>query len=540
MTTSTDLKPIRRALLSVTDKSGLADFARVLSSLGIELISTGGTVRALRDAGLEVRDISDLTGFPEMLDGRVKTLHPKVHGGILHIRGNSEHEASVAEHAIAPIDMVVVNLYAFEATSAKPGVLVHELIENIDIGGPSMVRSAAKNFEDVAIVTNPGDYAALADELQSNAGALSRTTRWQLAKQAFATTSAYDAGIATALEALSSAEPDAPATPADDTLPQTLRIIYPRQNTLRYGENPHQKAALYTDRSGKGIAAARQLQGKELSYNNLVDLDACWELASEFSPAEQAAVAIIKHTNPCGAATGGSVREAYLRALEADPVSAFGGVIGVNREIDADAAEEIAKLFVEAIVAPSFTPEALARFAMKKNLRLLAIDPAQSSQVYKQVSGGMLVQDADHHQVTEADLTFPTDRRPTPEELRALLFAWKIAKHVKSNAIVYARAIGARADGEIFGQTVGVGAGQMSRVDAAKFGAQKAVLPLAGTVAASDAFFPFPDGLEVVATAGATAVIQPGGSVRDAEVIAAANRLGVAMAFTGIRHFRHG
>ncbi len=540
MTTSNVPKPIRRALLSVTDKTGLAEFAQTLSSLGVELISTGGTARALRDAGLEVRDISDLTGFPEMLDGRVKTLHPKVHGGILHIRGNPEHEASVAEHAIEPIDMVVVNLYAFEATSAKPGVLVHELIENIDIGGPSMVRSAAKNFEDVAIVTNVGDYAALAAELQSNAGGLSRVTRWQLAKQAFATTSAYDAGIATALEALSSSEPNAPAIPAADALPPVLRILYPIANTLRYGENPHQKAALYTDRSGKGIAAARQLQGKELSYNNLVDLDACWELVSEFNPAHQAAVAIIKHTNPCGAATGHSVRDAYLRALESDPVSAFGGVIGVNREIDADAAEEIAKLFVEAIVAPSFTPEAVARFSIKKNLRLLTIDPAHSSRVYKQVSGGMLVQDPDHHQVTGEDLTFPTDRKPTPEELRALLFAWKIAKHVKSNAIVYARAIGVRSDGEIFGQTVGIGAGQMSRVDAAKFGTQKAVLPLAGTVAASDAFFPFPDGLEVVATAGATAVIQPGGSVRDPEVIAAANRLGVAMALTGIRHFRHG
>ena len=540
MTTSTDLKPIRRALLSVTDKSGLVDFARTLSSFGVELISTGGTARTLREAGLEVRDIADLTGFPEMLDGRVKTLHPKVHGGILHIRGNAEHEASVAEHAIEPIDMVVVNLYAFETTSAKPGVLVHELIENIDIGGPSMVRSAAKNFEDVAIVTRTADYTALADELHANSGALSRATRWQLAKRAFATTSAYDASIASTLEALSSADSDAPATAAADRLPPVLRILYLQVNTLRYGENPHQKAALYTDGSGKGIASAHQLQGKELSYNNLVDLDACWELVSEFNPTHEAAVAIIKHTNPCGAATGSSIREAYTRALEADPVSAFGGVIGVNREIDAEAAEEIAKLFVEAIVAPSFTPDALARFSAKKNLRLLTIDPAHSSRVYKQVSGGMLVQDADHHQVAEADLSFPADRKPTPEELQALLFAWKIAKHVKSNAIVYARSFGARADGETFGQTVGVGAGQMSRVDAAKFGAQKAVLSLAGTVAASDAFFPFPDGLEVVAAAGATAVIQPGGSVRDPEVIAAANRLGVAMALTGIRHFRHG
>ncbi len=540
MTPSTDLKPIRRALLSVTDKTGLVDFARVLSSFGVELVSTGGTARVLREAGLAVRDISDLTGFPEMLDGRVKTLHPKVHGGILHIRGNAGHEASIAEHAIQPIDMVVVNLYAFEATSAKPGVLVHDLIENIDIGGPSMVRSAAKNFEDVAIVTAAADYAALTAELQATSGALSRATRWRLAKRAFATTSAYDAGIATALEALSTSESEAPAIPSIDLFPPTLRILYPLAGTLRYGENPHQKAALYADGSGKGIAAAHQLQGKELSYNNLVDLDACWELASEFDSRVEAAVVIIKHTNPCGAATGRSVLEAYAQALEADPVSAFGGVIGVNREVDAEAAEEIAKLFVEAIVAPSFTPEALTRFSTKKNLRLLTITPAPGSRVYKQVSGGMLVQDADTKQVTDADLTFPTDRKPTAEELRALLFAWKICKHVKSNAIVYARAIGARAEGEIFGQTVGVGAGQMSRVDAARFGAQKAVLPLAGTVAASDAFFPFPDGLEVVATAGATAVIQPGGSVRDPEVIAAADRLGIAMAFTGVRHFRHG
>ena len=540
MTPSTDPKPIRRALLSVTDKSGLIDFARVLASFAVELVSTGGTARTLREAGLNVRDIADLTGFPEMLDGRVKTLHPKVHGGILHVRGNPEHEASVAEHAIPRIDMVVVNLYAFEATAAKPDVLVHELIENIDIGGPSMVRSAAKNFEDVAIVTSVADYAGLAAELQANAGSLGRDTRWRLAKQAFAVTAAYDARIATALDALASGEANAAATAQAEALPPTLRLTYPLAHTLRYGENPHQSAALYIDGSGKGIAAAKQLQGKDLSFNNLVDLDACWELVREFDSSAEAAVAIIKHTNPCGAATGKTVLEAYTRALEADPISAFGGVLGVNREVDGEAAEEIAKLFVEAIVAPSFTPEAVARFSAKRNLRLLTIKSAQTSQMYKQVSGGILVQDADTKQVTEADLTIPTHRKPTPEELQALLFAWKICKHVKSNAIVYARTIGARADGAIFGQTVGVGAGQMSRVDAAKFGAQKAVLPLSGTVAASDAFFPFSDGLEVVAAAGATAVIQPGGSVRDPEVIAAADRLGVAMAFTGVRHFRHG
>ena len=541
---SIDHKPIRRALLSVTDKSGLVDFARVLASFGVELVSTGGTARSLRDAGLPVRDISDLTGFPEMLDGRVKTLHPTVHGGILHIRGNAEHESAIAAHNIEPIDMVVVNLYAFAATSTKPGVSLRDLIGNIDIGGPSMIRSAAKNFEDVAIVTEVLDYAGLSSELQANAGALSRATRWQLAKQAFATTSAYDSGIATTLEALSGAmeeapQANAPAIIAADSLPSTLRLVYPKKKTLRYGENPHQQAALYTDGSQKGVAAVRQIQGKELSYNNLVDVDACWELVSEFTASGEAAVAIIKHTNPCGVATGPTVLEAYTRALEADPISAFGGVIGMNHEVDGDAAEEIAKLFVEAIVAPGFSSEALARLTTKKNLRVLTIDPAPVRLMCKQVSGGMLVQKPDTNSRADADLIFPTDRQPTSGELQALLFAWKVAKHVKSNAIVYARPLNAGGHG-FFGQTVGIGAGQMSRVDAARFGAQKAALPLAGSVAASDAFFPFADGLEVVAAAGATAVIQPGGSVRDPEVIAAANRLGVAMAFTGIRHFRHG
>jgi phosphoribosylaminoimidazolecarboxamide formyltransferase/IMP cyclohydrolase len=406
------------------------------------------------------------------------------------------------------------------------------VIENIDIGGPSMVRSAAKNFEDVAIVTSVADYKALAGELGANKGSLSRATRWRLAKQAFAVTAAYDAGIATALESIEA--PDGAAVFAQDALPQTVRIIDPLAQTLRYGENPHQKAALYVDGSGKGVAAAEQLQGKELSYNNLVDLDACWELVREFDAAAEAAVAIIKHTNPCGASTGATVLEAYKRALEADPISAFGGVIGINREVDGAAAEEIAKLFVEAIVAPGFTKEALERFAAKKNLRLVKIAPAETPRVIKQVSGGLLVQDADRLRITEAELKAVTDRQPTPEEMRALLFSWRVCKHVKSNAIVYAR----YSDGH--GQTVGIGAGQMSRVDAAKFGAMKAVLPLKGTVAASDAFFPFPDGLETIAAAGATAVIQPGGSVKDADVIAAANRMGVAMVFTGVRHFRHG
>jgi phosphoribosylaminoimidazolecarboxamide formyltransferase / IMP cyclohydrolase len=534
------LRTIRRALLSVTDKTGLVEFARALASHGVDLVSTGGTARALREAGLAIRDISDLTGFPEMLDGRVKTLHPKVHGGILHMRENPEHVAAVEAHAIEPIDMVVVNLYAFEKTANKPGVAFSDVIENIDIGGPSMVRSAAKNFEDVAIVTSVADYGAIAEEMASNGGALGRATRWRLAKAAFAVTAAYDAGIASTLETIAEPASHGVAAVFDvEAMPAAVRVIDPLKTVLRYGENPHQKAALYVDGSGRGVAAAKQLQGKELSYNNIVDLDACWELVSEFGSAEDAAVAIIKHTNPCGAATGGTVLEAYKRALEADPVSAFGSVIGINREVDAEAAEEIAKLFVEAIVAPKFTAEAVARFGAKRNLRLLEIVPAgveagKPERMLKQVSGGFLMQDADRVGVADVELHVATERAPTAEEMRALKFAWSVCKHVKSNAIVYARFDGGH------GQTVGIGAGQMSRVDAAKFGAMKAVLPLAGTVAASDAYFPFADGLETVAAAGATAVIQPGGSVRDAEVIAAANRLGVAIVFTGVRHFRHG
>jgi phosphoribosylaminoimidazolecarboxamide formyltransferase/IMP cyclohydrolase len=521
---------LRRALLSVTDKTGLVPFAQQLAGHNIELVSTEGTARALREAGLAVRDISDLTEFPEMLDGRVKTLHPKVHGGILFMREKPEHRAAVEQHGIQPIDMVVVNLYAFEKTASKPGAAFAEIIENIDIGGPSMVRSAAKNFEDVAIVTSVADYAAIADELAANSGSLSRQTRWRLARQAFSVTAAYDTAIANTLEQIASPEPaEAPvqfADPAEAEFPSTLRIAYPLAASLRYGENPHQRAALYADGSASGIAGATQLQGKELSYNNLVDLDACWDLAQEF---DTTGVAIIKHTNPCGAATGATVLEAYQKALAADPISAFGSVIGINREVDAAAAEEIAKLFVEAIAAPSFSPEARARFAAKKNLRLVEVRPAETARVIKQVSGGLLLQDADHGRVAAADLKIATARKPTDDELAALLFAWRVCKHVKSNAIVYARN----------GQVLGVGAGQMSRVDAAKFGAMKAILPLAGCVVASDAFFPFPDGLEVVVSAGATAVIQPGGSVKDPDVIAAADRLGIAMVFTGMRHFRH-
>ncbi|HEX6908600.1 MAG TPA: bifunctional phosphoribosylaminoimidazolecarboxamide formyltransferase/IMP cyclohydrolase [Terriglobales bacterium] len=516
---------IQRAILSVTDKTGLVEFARRLAGLGVELISTGGTARLLRDSGVAVKDISELTGFPEMLDGRVKTLHPKVHGGILHMRAKPEHKAAVAEHGIAPIDMVVVNLYAFEKTAAKPGVPFEELIENIDIGGPSMIRSAAKNFHDVAVVTSPADYAAIADEMSRTGGDLSLETKWRLAQKAFATTAAYDTAIASTLERVN-LNGRFSLTTEPSGFPQNLRLSFHKVMDLRYGENPHQKAAMYTDGSGAGVANGRQLQGKELSYNNIVDLQAAWELAQDFS---ETMCAIIKHTNPCGAATGATLVEAYKRALEADPVSAFGGVIGVNRPVDGETAAEMAKLFVEAIAAPGFEPAALEKFATKKNLRLVEVKHAPQKWVLKNVSGGILVQDNDIRPLTEADLKVVTTRQPTPQEKRALLFAWKVCKHVKSNAILYARD----------GQTVGVGAGQMSRVDSCKIGAMKAVLPLKGTVAASDAFFPFPDGVEEIAKAGATAIIQPGGSVRDQEVIEAANRLGLAMILTGVRHFRH-
>ena len=519
---------IQRAILSVTDKTGLVEFARKLSAMQVELISTGGTAKLLRDSGIAVKDISELTGFPEMLDGRVKTLHPKVHGGILHVRKNEKHEAAVDKHGIQPIDMVVVNLYAFEKTAAKPGVEFEDVIENIDIGGPSMVRSAAKNFQDVAIVSSPADYEAIAKEMQSNNGSLSLKTKWHLAQRAFATTAAYDSAIASTLERIGAPETDGGEFELgkESGFPETLRLTFHKALDLRYGENPHQKAALYSDGSGTGIANGKPLQGKELSYNNIVDLQAAWDLAQEF---EQPVCAIIKHTNPCGTAVGATLAEAYKRALECDPVSAFGGVIGMNRPVDRETATEMAKLFVEAIAAEKFDPAAREVFAAKKNLRLVEVAPKEQKWVLKNVSGGVLLQDNDMRPLTDADLKVVSERKPTEQEMRDLLFAWKVCKHVKSNAILYARN----------GQTTGVGAGQMSRVDSAKIGAMKAVLPLKGTVVASDAYFPFSDGLEVVASNGATAVIQPGGSVRDQEVIDAANRLGMAMVFTGVRHFRH-
>ena len=521
---------IERALVSVYEKAGLVEFARGLASLGIEIVSTGGTARLLREVGLPVRDVADLTGWPEMLGGRVKTLHPKVHGGILFQRDKPEDRKQAAEHSIVPIDLVVVNLYPFSATAAKLGVTPEELIENIDIGGPAMVRSAAKNFQSVGVVTDPDDYTAILAELRGK-GELSLATRLDLARKAYARTARYDGEIATELERLA-ANGNVTIGPLEK-LPKRIHIALERQQTMRYGENPHQAAALYVPagRVLAGFAGAKQLQGKELSYNNLVDLDAALGVASEF---KRPAVAIVKHNNPCGAAEQESLREAYLKALECDPVSAFGGVLAFNRPLDAATAEEVAKLFVECIAAPGYEPGALEKLAAKKNWRLLEMPPeaAPPELELKRIAGGVLVQEPDRHELNEAELKVVTKRAPTDAEMRALLFAWKITKHVKSNAIVFTRE----------GQTVGVGAGQMSRVDSVKIAVIKAgtnKLSLTGSVVGSDAFFPFPDGLEEAGRAGATAVIQPGGSVRDEVVIAAADKLGMAMVFTGVRHFRH-
>jgi phosphoribosylaminoimidazolecarboxamide formyltransferase/IMP cyclohydrolase len=509
-----------RVLLSVTDKTGMSEFARGLAALGADLISTGGTARLLRENGIAVRDVSEVTGFPEMLDGRVKTMHPKITGAILAVRDNAEHTASLREHAIEPIDMVVVNLYQFEKIAARKDASLEELIENIDIGGPTMIRSAAKNWRDVAIVTSPTDYQPILDELRG-AGKLSRETKWKLAKQAFATTANYDRAISARLALVRSDQVGVKA----EELPATLDIRVPRRMSLRYGENPHQSAALYAA-GGAGIAGAEQLHGKELSYNNLVDLDACWQLVSEFS---NPAAAIIKHTNPAGCAEQATLADAYRKALECDPVSAFGGVIGLNREVDEETASEMAKLFVEAIAAPSYSDAALQVLRAKKNIRLVRVVAAHGPLVIRSISGGFLAQTSDVATFDRSKCKVATRRQPTPEEWHDLEFAWKVVKHVKSNAIVYARG----------GQTAAVGAGQMSRVDSVNIGAMKAHLPVQGTVVASDAYFPFPDGLELAAKHGAIAFIQPGGSVNDEKVIAAADALGVAMVFTGVRHFRH-
>jgi len=522
---------IQRALISVFDKTGIVEFARELASMNVEILSTGGTARLLRDSGIPVRDVAEVTGWPEMLGGRVKTLHPKIHGGILFQRAHQGHCEETKKHGIAPIDLVVVNLYPFSATAAKAGVTPEELIENIDIGGPAMVRSAAKNFQSVGVVTDSVDYPAVAKELRQN-GELSLATRLLLARKAYARTARYDGEIATELERLSVNGNVRIGEPAK--LPERIHIELERKQAMRYGENPHQAAALYIPAGAPptGLAGAKQLHGKELSYNNLVDLDAAAQLVREF---HEPAAAIIKHNNPCGAAEQETLRDAYLKALVCDPTSAFGGVIAFNRALDSATTEEVAKLFVECIVAPGYAPDAFEKLATKKNVRLLEMCSTEKGPEpleLKRISGGVLVQEPDRHELRESELKTVTERAPTDAELRALLFAWKVCKHVKSNAIVFAR------DGE----TVGIGAGQMSRVDSVKIAAMKAAaagLSLAGSVIASDAFLPFADGLEEGGKAGATAVIQPGGSVRDADVIAAANKLGMAMVFTGVRHFRH-
>ncbi|MFL6275058.1 MAG: bifunctional phosphoribosylaminoimidazolecarboxamide formyltransferase/IMP cyclohydrolase [Blastocatellia bacterium] len=525
------LTKIKRALISVSDKTGLVEFAQRLARYQIELLSTGGTAQLLRNAGLTVHDVSDLTGFPEILGGRVKTLHPKVHGGLLAIRDNAEHQRQVADNQIEYIDMVVVNLYPFRETIARAEVTVEEAIENIDIGGPSMIRSAAKNFEDVVVVVDPADYPIIADEMDAGEGRVSRLTRLRLARQAFETTAQYDAAIAEFLvgSVVLDAADEQLRVEKPQRLPARLALFAKKETDLRYGENPHQRAALYSLKNWSAGRAPEQLQGKELSFNNLIDMDAAWSLVREF---EGTACAIIKHTNPCGAATAENVREAFERARATDPVSAFGGIVAINRRLTADAARVMAETFFEVIVAPEYQDGALEIFAAKKNLRVMRLD--ESSESHKPydlrlIDSGLLVQDVDRGTLDDAQPRVVSGRQPTDEEMRALRFAWIIAKHVKSNAIVYARD----------GQLVGVGAGQMSRVDSVKLGATKAQLPLTGTVMASDAFFPFRDGVDEAAKAGVTAIIQPGGSVRDEEVIAAANEHNVAMVFTGMRHFKH-
>ncbi len=518
---------IQRALLSVFDKTGLVPFAQALASRGIELLSTGGTARAVREAGLRVIELGDFTGFPEMLDGRVKTLHPKVHGGLLYLRGNPHHEAAVAEHGLRPIDLVAVNLYPFEATVAKPGAVLHEVIENIDIGGPAMLRSAAKNHEFVTVVSDPLDYAEVADQILAT-GETTLTLRRRLAAKVYARTAAYDATIAAHLPRFF---PTTECEPEPEKAPGALSLQAPLVQTLRYGENPHQAAALY----GRFDDYFRQRHGKALSYNNILDLTAAAALIAEFA-GDPPTLAILKHTNPCGVGQGASLREAWDKAFATDRQAPFGGIIAVNQPLDAACAEAIAEIFSEVIVAPGFSPEALEILQEKKNLRLIETlkDPQLAArwEVRSVGADSFLWQQPDLKSVAAGGLQFVTERKPTEAERRAMLFGWRVVKHVKSNAIVYAAA----------DRTLGIGAGQMSRVDASRIAvwkAREAGLSLAGSVVCSDAFFPFPDGLVAAAEAGATASIQPGGSVRDAEIIAAANERGLAMAFTGVRHFRH-
>ncbi len=528
----TNRVPIGRALISVSDKTGLLDLARVLAAEGVELISTGGTAGMLRAAGLAVRDVSEVTGFPEMMDGRVKTLHPAVHGGLLALRDDDEHLLAMAAHGIEPIDLLIVNLYPFEETVAK-GADHATCIENIDIGGPAMIRAAAKNHRFVAVVTDPADYAGLLDQMKANDGATTLAFRQKLALTAYSRTAAYDAAVSGWM-----------ADQLGEATPRYRAFAGRLAQPLRYGENPHQAAAFYTDGSRReGVATARQWQGKELSYNNINDTDAAFELVAEFAPADGPACAIIKHANPCGVGRAGSLREAYTRAYDCDRTSAFGGIVALNMPLDGPTAEAIAEIFTEVVIAPGADADAMSIFAKRKNLRLLTTvglpDPLAKGLAFRQVAGGFLVQDRDGGRIARADLKVVTRRAPTDAELADLLFAWTVAKHVKSNAIIYARD----------GATVGIGAGQMSRIDSTRIAARKSqdmaqavglTQPLTqGSVVASDAFFPFADGLIAAAEAGATAIIQPGGSMRDDEVIAAADAAGLAMVFTGQRHFRH-
>ncbi|MBS1810514.1 MAG: bifunctional phosphoribosylaminoimidazolecarboxamide formyltransferase/IMP cyclohydrolase [Acidobacteria bacterium] len=540
----TGLKKISRALISVSNKQGIIEFAQALTRHHIEIISTGGTAKLLRAYEVIGRDVSDLTGFPEMFDGRVKTLHPKVHGGILYLRDHAEHRRQAHNHNIHPIDLVVINLYPFRETIAKPNVSLEEAIENIDIGGPAMVRSAAKNHRDVTVIVEPEDYPRIIELLNANDGALPEDVRYELAVKAYRHTAAYDRDISRYLAQ------QLPGAAASNEPPDELTLELKKRSSLRYGENPHQKAALYqlVGSHEHGVANAEQLQGKELSYNNLLDADAAWNLALELYHAQWQELqaggtasanalphtcAIIKHTNPCGVGVGAKALEAFTKAKATDPVSAFGGIIACTKTVDEAAAEAMSELFAEVIIAPDFTADARTILAAKKNLRVLRMgEIALSRDPYfelRRISGGMLVQESDHELLDEEKFQIVTERKPTEAEMRGLRFAWAICKHVKSNAIVYAKD----------DQLVGVGAGQMSRVDSVKIGAQKAQLSLTGSVLASDAFFPFRDGIDEAAKHGITAIIQPGGSVRDQEGIQAANEHGIAMIFTGMRHFKH-
>ena len=546
----TDLKKIERALISVSDKTGVVEFAQKLTECGVKIISTGGTAKTLRDNGVQVTDVSEITGFPEMMDGRVKTLHPKMHGAFLALRDDESHVASMREHGIEPIDLVVVNLYPFEQTVAKVDVSLEEAVENIDIGGPAMIRSASKNWRDVAVVTDARLYEGIIDELIANDGSLSLQTRQRLAALAYTRTASYDLAISSYLarqlgdEDLEFLEPYNPLgglmfieseeieePTSSDAFAESLSVELVKVNDLRYGENPHQKATLYSDHSS-GIADAEQLHGKEMSYNNYVDADAAWNLVCDF---DELAVAIIKHTNPSGVGLGSTAEEAYRRALSTDPVSAFGGIVAFNRKVDATAAKSVNEVFTEVVIAPDFDDNAIEIFRTKKNLRVLRMPNLESNRLgyeLKQVSGGCLIQESDKHLLNAADLKIVSERTPTEKEIRSMLLAWSVCKHVKSNAIVFANET----------QTLGVGAGQMNRVDSVRIAAIRAErfdLPIKGAALASDAFFPFRDNVDEAAKLGISAIIQPGGSIKDDESIVAANEHGIIMAFTGIRHFKH-